>query len=97
MAAAFRRFSERNPRYSETSVVDALRAREYRRLDDLGQVYLDYTGASLYAESQVSVHLDMLRSGVYGNPHTSSPASFASTELAEQARRDILRHFHASP
>ena len=66
--------------------VEALRAREYARLDELDQVYLDYTGGSLYAESQLREHQDMLRAGVFGNPHSTSPASDTSTRLAESAR-----------
>ena len=77
--------------------VEALRAREYARLDELDQVYLDYTGGSLYAESQLREHADMLRAGVFGNPHSTSPASDASTRLAESARRAVLRFLHASP
>ena len=38
------------------------------------------------------------RTGVFGNPHSGSPAAAASTELAARARRQVLaRHFHASP
>ena len=37
--------------------------REYGRLDDLGQVYLDYTGAGLYAVSQIERHSAMLTVG----------------------------------
>ena len=44
--------------------LDELRAAEYGRLDATGDVYLDYTGGSLYAESQVEEHLRMLRDGV---------------------------------
>ena len=77
--------------------VEALRAREYARLDELDQVYLDYTGGSLYAESQLREHVDMLRAGVFGNPHSTSPASDTSTRLAESARHAILRFLHASP
>ncbi len=77
--------------------VDALRAREYARLDELDQVYLDYTGGSLYADSQVREHRDLLHAGVFGNPHSTSPASDASTRLAESARAAILRFLRASP
>ena len=54
---------------------DALRAREYARLDALDQTYLDYTGGGLYAESQVREHQELLRTGIFGNPHSNSPAS----------------------
>jgi hypothetical protein len=44
------------PDYASTHAIDALRSREYRRLDDQQHVYLDYTGGSLHAESQVLEH-----------------------------------------
>ena len=77
--------------------VDALRARDYARLDLHGQTYLDYTGGGLYAESQVREHQELLRTGVFGNPHSNSPASRASTQLADDARRAVLTFLHASP
>ena len=77
--------------------VDALRAREYARLDAQDQVYLDYTGGGLYAESQLREHLELLRSGVFGNPHSDSPTSRAATRLADDARRAVLAFFNASP
>jgi len=75
----------------------ALRAREYGRLDEQGEAYLDYTGAGLYAESQVREHLALLRHRVLGNPHSQHPASMASTELADRARAAILAFVNASP
>ena len=33
-----------------TAALDDLRAREYARLDETGQVYLDYTGGGQYAD-----------------------------------------------
>ncbi|HEX3050295.1 MAG TPA: aminotransferase class V-fold PLP-dependent enzyme [Aggregatilineaceae bacterium] len=76
---------------------DALREREYGRLDRLGHVYLDYTGGGLYAESQLEAHMRMLRDGVYGNPHSSNPTSQRMTDLAEHARAYVLGYFDASP
>ncbi len=74
-----------------------LRRSEYSRLDAAGQVYLDYTGAGLYADSQVEEHLALLRGGVFGNPHSANPTSAAATELVERARRAVLDFFSASP
>ena len=58
----------------------ALRTREFGRLDRPGEVYLDYTGSALYAESQVHDHLEFLSGTVLGNPHSQSVASLRSTE-----------------
>ncbi len=94
---AYQEFLERYPSYRRTESLDALRAHEYRRLDEEGQVYLDYTGGSLYGVSQVERHRQWLDSGVFGNPHSVSPASSATTEHVERARRHVLDFFHADP
>ena len=73
--------------------LEELRAAEYGRLDATGNVYLDYTGGSLYAESQIEEHTLMLRDGVYGNPHSANPTSSAATARVEAARAAVLRHF----
>ena len=96
MNEAYSDFILRYPSYLETVALDELRATEYRRLDEQGQVYLDYTGGSLYAESQLKQHLDMLLSGVFGNPHSASPASLTTTDHVEQTRRSVLRYFNAA-
>ena len=74
-----------------------LRRAEFGRLDAGGHVYLDYTGAGLYARSQLDEHLALLRDNVFGNPHSVNPTSAAMTELVEQAREAVLRYFGASP
>ena len=43
-------------------------------------VYLDYTGGGLYAASQLREHEAMLSGHVFGNPHSASPCSTATTE-----------------
>lgn len=88
-------FLARFPGYKKTVVLDDLRAMEYRRLDERGQVYLDYTGGSLYAESQLQKHFELLRTGVLGNPHSANPTSAAMTEHVERTRRTILSYFQA--
>ncbi|WP_306215737.1 aminotransferase class V-fold PLP-dependent enzyme [Actinoplanes sp. RD1] len=75
--------------------LDKLRAAEYAHLDARGEVYLDYTGAGVYADAQVRAHRDRLARRAYGNPHSENPASAASTELVESARRAVLRFLHA--
>src|SRR4029077_14490769 len=88
-------FISRFPSYKKTALLDDLRATEYRRLDERGQVYLDYTGGSLYAESQLQKHFELLRSGVLGNPHSANPTSATMTEHLERTRRFILSYFNA--
>ena len=75
--------------------LEELRATEYGRLDATGNVYLDYTGGSLYADSQVEEHTRMLREDVFGNPHSINPTSSAATARVERARAAVLRFFNA--
>lgn len=89
-------FKKRYPAFQTTCKLDDLRQAEYKRLDDGHQVYLDYTGGGLYAQSQVQHHMELLVSGVYGNPHSANPTSMASTHLDETARDSVFEFFNAS-
>lgn len=93
----FDQFIQAYPEYQTTTALDELRARDYSRLDRNHEIYLDYTGGGLYAESQVSKHQELLLNGVFGNPHSTNPTSHAATELIEDTRQSILRFFNADP
>jgi len=95
--AAYADFLTAYPGYAQTRTLDALRATDYARLDRLGHIYLDYTGGSLYAQSQLDAHFALLRDQVFGNPHSSNPTSLAMTELVEATRRAVLAYFNADP
>ena len=95
--AALADFLARYPAFAESQVLDDLRATEYARLDRAGHVYLDYTGGGLYADSQITAHMDLLRNNVFGNPHSHNPTSSAMTELVEQARAYVMAYFNADP
>jgi molybdenum cofactor sulfurtransferase len=82
-------FVARYPGFDPDGAHRRLRREEYGRLDQAGQVYLDYTGGSLHAASQVDAHASLLRTAVLGNPHSRNPASLASSELVEAARQAI--------
>ncbi len=97
MAAALADFGRRYPAYAGTAVLDDMRARDYARLDVAGQVYLDYTGGGLYAESQLARHRDLLAGAVFGNPHSQSVPSQQMTARVEATRAQILEFFRASP
>jgi molybdenum cofactor sulfurtransferase len=94
---AYREFRETNPEYESSSRIDESRAKEYPQLGKLHHVYLDYTGGGLYSQSQLEKHLALLRSGIFGNPHSNSPSSLAATHLIEDTRRHVLEYFNASP
>ena len=80
-----------------SDLLEELRRTEFARLDAAGDVYLDYTGAGMYAESQLAEHLELLQRSVFGNPHSVNPTSTAMTELVESARRAVLEFFGAAP
>lgn len=94
---AYADFVQKYPAYDRTHDIDELRERDYARLDQLGQVYLDYTGGGLYAESQLRAHQELLAQSVFGNPHSSNPTSHLATHLIESARQYVLQYFNASP
>ena len=95
MANASAAFLAAHPEYAVTQRIDEIRAADYARLDAQGHVYLDYTGASLYGDSQLRHHLALLQAHVFGNPHSNSPTSTATTTLVERARRAVLEWFQA--
>jgi molybdenum cofactor sulfurtransferase len=97
MAGALDAFRRAYPDFDGTAHLDELRATEYRRLDALGQTYLDYTGGGLYAMSQVREHQEMLADAVLGNPHSQNLPSREMTERIEATRARILEFFRASP
>lgn len=90
------RFRARHPAYAATDALDDLRTREYHRLDSQGQVSLDYTGAALYADSQLREHMALLGNNVFGNPHSASPSSSAMTDAVESARAKVLDYFNGT-
>jgi selenocysteine lyase/cysteine desulfurase len=96
MGAAVSDFLAAYPDYATTARLDELRATEYSFLDSGGHTYLDYTGAGLAAEAQLRAHVARVRGGCFGNPHSESPASAASTVAIEQTRQAVLGYFNAA-
>ncbi len=90
-------FVQKYPTYDKTHDIDELRDRDYARLDRTGQIYLDYTGGGLYADSQMRLHQQVLAEHVLGNPHSSNPTSLAATRLIESTRATVLQFFNANP
>jgi selenocysteine lyase/cysteine desulfurase len=85
------------PGYPSTVLLDRLRETEYSYLDADRHVYLDYSGAGLPAQAQLSAHSERIRARCFGNPHSENPTSAVSTELVERTRLAVLAHFNASP
>jgi selenocysteine lyase/cysteine desulfurase len=80
------------PTLESLTPLEELRRTEFARLDASGRVYLDWTGAGLYADSQLVEHMTLLRGSVIGNPHSG-----AASEIVERARDAVLSFFGASP
>ncbi|KAL8205664.1 hypothetical protein R6Q57_009215 [Mikania cordata] len=75
--------------------IDGIRATEFKRLD--GNVYLDHAGATLYSELQMEAIFKDLTTTVYGNPHSQSSCSLATSDIIEDARLQVLKLCNASP
>jgi len=73
------------------TLFDELRDREFGRLDAQHHAYLDYAGSALYGDSQLRAHHEILRDGIFGNPHSDSAPSRTSTAVMDNARRRLLR------
>ncbi len=69
--------------------------KEYKRVLDAGQTYLDFTGGNLYPKCQLDHHFEMLNKNVLGNPHSTNPTSRLATELVEASREKVLAYFNA--
>jgi len=76
--------------------IAALRAREFSRLTETGEAYLDYAGAALYGSSQLRDYQALLATGVFGNPHSEHRPSRDSTDAIEAARARVLRLFNVT-
>ena len=97
MQDAIADFESTYARYAATSKLDDLHTTDYARLDETGQIYLDYTGGGLYAESQLRDHVAMLSQNVFGNPHSNNPTSSAMTARVERTRAAVFTYFNADP
>ena len=81
---------------TSTQVIEELRRTEYARLDEQNQVYLDYTGGSLFSSVQMEKHLQFLQQNIFGNPHSTNPTSQLATKQVEEARNYVLQYFNAT-
>lgn len=87
---------DQHPDYKATAELDELRRTDYPKLDAQQHVYLDYTGAGLFADSQIRAHTALLSDSVLGNPHSASLSSTTTTNLVEGTRQKVLDYFHAA-
>lgn len=81
--------------FIEDSYFEEIRNSEFSRLDDTQQVYLDFTGGNLYPESLIKNHSKVLLENVFGNPHSTNPASQQSTVWVKNVRKKVIEFFNA--
>ncbi len=92
-----REFLALYPDYAGTRQFDETRQKEFARLDKNQEIYLDYTGGSLYPASLIDQQAELLKNHVFGNPHSCNNSSLLSSSYLEQARNDVLDYFRADP
>ncbi|KAI1870252.1 hypothetical protein JX265_006422 [Neoarthrinium moseri] len=86
------------------SRVAALREAEYpmikatlKLIGDADEVYLDHAGTTLYAKSLIDRFAADMTANLYGNPHSASSSSQASTSRVDDVRLRLLQFFNADP
>ncbi|KAL9105881.1 MAG: hypothetical protein Q9227_008992 [Pyrenula ochraceoflavens] len=75
--------------------IDSIREEEYPTLKDT--TYLDHAGTTLYAKSLIEDFSKEMMSKLYGNPHSASTSSLASTQRIDDTRLRVLQFFNADP
>jgi len=58
--------------------------------------YMDYTGSSVYCQSQIDAAFHELRTNMFGNPHSANPSSSLTQKKIEEVRDMVLRFFNAN-
>lgn len=91
---AFQDFIASYPQYKATEMLDDVRAKDFKRLDNNGHTYLDFVGANIYPESLIREHQDFLLKDVYGNPHSANPTSSLATKHCDHARNYVKEYFN---
>ncbi|KAF4979030.1 hypothetical protein FZEAL_4705 [Fusarium zealandicum] len=81
--------------YRYNAAVEEFREREYPMLRD--SVYLDHAGTTLCSKSLMGEFASEMTSVLYGNPHSASPSSQASTSRIEDARMNLMTFLGADP
>ncbi|KAF2456652.1 molybdenum cofactor sulfurase protein-like protein [Lineolata rhizophorae] len=80
---------------SYNDYVEEMRQREYPMIK--GITYLDHAGTTLYSKSLMERFSSEMVSNAFGNPHSASSSSIASSRRVDDVRLKLLRHFNADP
>ncbi len=86
-------FLKQFPVYRHTALLDQVRSEEFSRLEQAQQVYLDYTGASLYSEALTQNYTKKLNQWILANPHSHSAPSVFAAKQVDDVRELILDYF----
>lgn len=60
-------------------------------------MYLDHSGATIYAKSTIEAFAGKMMSGLYGNPHSANAPAKLSGDMVDDIREQALRFFGADP
>jgi hypothetical protein len=71
---AYRDFVVRYPEYNGDPDLEALRLKEFSRIKESQEVYVDYVNGSIAPESLIVKHADILRGEILGLPGLDSPS-----------------------
>ncbi|KAG2427700.1 hypothetical protein HYH02_014532 [Chlamydomonas schloesseri] len=83
--------------YGYGGVIDELYPKEVGCRMQPNEHYMDYTGSSVYCQTQLGNVFAELRQCMFGNPHSANPSSSFTSERVEEVRDMVLRFFNASP
>ncbi|KAK8137812.1 hypothetical protein PG984_001192 [Apiospora sp. TS-2023a] len=75
--------------------VEAIRPLEYPHMND--SIYLDHSGATIYAKSAVEGFTRKMLSNLYGNPHSENSPARLSGDNVDQIREKTLEFLGADP
>ncbi|KAH8203618.1 hypothetical protein TruAng_002251 [Truncatella angustata] len=75
--------------------VEAIRMNEYPHMNN--GVYLDHSGATIYAKSAIESFSRKMITNLYGNPHSENLPAQASGNVVDEVREKTLRFLGADP
>eukprot|EP00803_Ostreobium_quekettii_P001179 evm.model.scf_2321.2 EVM.evm.TU.scf_2321.2 scf_2321:18238-20607(-) len=83
--------------YGYDGQIDAMYASEVGCRMGPEETYMDYTGSSVYCQSQIDAAFEELKTNLFGNPHSANPSSSLTQAKIEEVRESVLRFFNADP
>eukprot|EP01006_Ploeotia_vitrea_P056724 TRINITY_DN68123_c2_g10_i1.p1 TRINITY_DN68123_c2_g10~~TRINITY_DN68123_c2_g10_i1.p1 ORF type:complete len:882 (+),score=65.05 TRINITY_DN68123_c2_g10_i1:71-2647(+) len=61
-----------------------------------GLTYLDYGGAGVYTDSQLTSVMNTFLETPYGNPHSGNPTSTRTSHVVDAVRNEVLQFFNTT-